>query len=240
MWCPGANTLALASLFCFLAPARAHWELPEWARGGQIWAALVEAEAASPHVGNSTPNYYDQWVDHGNTSAGTFQQRYYVDTAYWNGSSESPVFYYIGGEGTLRGTPTGYAATLAQEFGALVVALEHRWYGASIPGDITSTRDLQVSLTVEQALEDLAAFQIWMTAQLGGTTGPWLAIGGSYPGALSAWCEFVRGNCGRSHHPPIPPCLIAQTGWCTPSWHRHPGLHPASSTPCTTTRSTMC
>ena len=167
-------------------PVLGHIELPERARGGKIWAAQLAAETSSWHVGNTTENFFSQLVDHNNSAAGTFKQRYYFDTSFWNGSASSPIFYYIGGEGALRGTPTGYVATLAQEFGAFIVALEHRWYGSSLPGDLRSTIALQTTPKVEQAIADLAAFQQWMTLQLG-TSSPWLAIGGSYPGALSAW-----------------------------------------------------
>ena len=75
-----------------------------------------------------------------------------------------------------------------------------RRYGESLPGDLTSTQDLG-SLTVENALADLAAFMTAMEEETaltpkdsgGGAQGAessprtWLMIGGSYPGALSAW-----------------------------------------------------
>lgn len=98
-----------------------------------------------------------------NTSE-TFDQRYYVDSQFWDGSG--PVFFEIGGEGTLSGPPGsfqfceyifmpipsavrrsfkllhslignlqifdmaagGYMATLAKQYSALLVALEHRFY----------------------------------------------------------------------------------------------------------------
>ena len=183
-------------------------ELPVWARGGKIWADTLAARAAEGRlVGNSTTNFYTQQVDHSDASRGTYQQRYYVDTTYY--SSGGPVFIYIGGEGNLGGTPTGFVAEYAQQHKALIVALEHRWYGQSIPGDITSTPDLQ-TLTVDQALTDLATFVAWYDpmisegsalglpatphVRVGGSAVAhvWLAIGGSYPGALSAWAREVH------------------------------------------------
>ena len=83
------------------------------------------------------------------------------------------------------------------------VALEHRWYGQSIPGDIGSTADLK-SLNVDAAIADLATFITWYDAQLNarhhlrGVSGPaalkhtWLVIGGSYPGALSSWLREMH------------------------------------------------
>ena len=48
------------------------------------------------------------------------------------------------------------------------------------------TQDL-LSLTVENALADLAAFMRAQEAALGGGKRTWLMVGGSYPGALSSW-----------------------------------------------------
>ena len=65
-------------------------------------------------------------------------------------------------------------------------------YGESLPGDIaTSVNDGgdMVSLTVNNALSDLAAFMTAQEAALSpsGVKRTWLMVGGSYPGALSAW-----------------------------------------------------
>jgi len=61
--------------------------------------------------------------------------------------------------------------------------LEHRYYGQSQPYENWSTENL-VHLSSEQALADLASF---LTAQGAGDQKKTLVIGGSYPGALSAW-----------------------------------------------------
>ena len=62
----------------------------------------------------------------------------------------------------------------------------HR-YGESIPADITSTDDLE-TLSVEQALADAAAFVAFVTGTwLQQKQLVWVSVGGSYPGALSAW-----------------------------------------------------
>jgi hypothetical protein len=72
-----------------------------------------------------------------------------------------------------------------------VLALEHRYYGKSLPfGNQSLSIPNLKYLTAEQALKDLAYFITNIT--LNGKHGvlaksPWLTIGGSYPGALSAW-----------------------------------------------------
>ena len=55
-------------------------ELPVWARGGKMWADM---QRGGPRIGNSTANFYTQLIDHANPSAGTYQQRWYMDTTYY-------------------------------------------------------------------------------------------------------------------------------------------------------------
>mmetsp|Transcript_2794 Transcript_2794/g.4211 ORF Transcript_2794/g.4211 Transcript_2794/m.4211 type:complete len:397 (-) Transcript_2794:206-1396(-) len=95
-------------------------------------------------------------------------------------------FFEIGGEGTLTGPPGGYMATLAKKYSALLVALEHRFYGESIPNGNSETSNLKY-LAVDQALADLASFIDYYKVE--GKTGDslWFVFGGSYPGALASW-----------------------------------------------------
>ena len=60
-------------------------------------------------------------------------------------------------QGTLSGPSGGSIAQMAQNYSALLVSLEHRFYGESIPGNDCSTKNLKY-LTVDQALADLAGF----------------------------------------------------------------------------------
>ena len=72
---------------------------------------------------------------------------------------------------------------------ALLITLEHRYYGDSQPFDNWSTTNLEM-LTSEQALADAAFFIDSMNNDLikqNGVKPEWIVIGGSYPGALSAW-----------------------------------------------------
>ena len=126
--------------------------IPARARGGK-WFSHIHSKISSKDVfTNDTVNWFSQRIDHsGSESDATFQQRYYVDKTYCEDLSSCPIFMYIGGEGTLSATPGGYTAEMAQEHGALILALEHRWYGESLPGDITSTSDL-TTLRLDLAL----------------------------------------------------------------------------------------
>ena len=157
-------------------------DIPERARGGSAFAAhQLKVGGASTAAQTWTAQ-----VDNFDTAANstTFQQRFYVDDQYYKGG-DAPIFYEIGGEGTLNGPPGGFIATLAKEHGALLVALEHRFYGESIPNDSSATANLKY-LSVEQALADLNGFTTYFTEKKN-LKGKWFVFGGSYPGALSSW-----------------------------------------------------
>ena len=164
-------------------------EPPVRARGGKLYQDFLAREAAVDALHgilrNSSVNHFSQLIWHNDSAKGFFSQRYYFDTSSWSGLPSSDVFLYIGGEGPLGGSPGGMPAYLAQQRGALVFALEHRYYGESFPAPLSDKVTLQ-TLLVENALEDLAQFILAMKAEWK-LTGKWLVIGGSYPGALSSW-----------------------------------------------------
>jgi len=135
-------------------------------------------------IGQS-PYYFQQILDHFNPEDNrTFTQKYYYNSTFW-WHSRGPIFLYIGGEGPVSETPNNYVVNLAHDFGALIVTLEHRFYGESQPFNSLSTENLRY-LTTSQALEDLAYF-IQYFSQEKEIENPWFTIGCSYAGALSAW-----------------------------------------------------
>lgn len=77
----------------------------------------------------------------------------------------------------------GNAYSLGRKLKAKLVALEHRYYGDSQPFDSWEYENLKF-LSAPQALADAAEFirNTWNDKQR-----KWVVIGGSYPGALSAW-----------------------------------------------------
>ena len=121
----------------------------------------MEERAAARQFGFNTGSYMPQKLDHFTAADGrSFDQRYYENKAYWSprAQPEAPVFLYLGGEAPLYGPPSGFVEELAREFGALVVALEHRYYGKSQPFDEITTDNLAF-LSSGQALLDAVAFQ---------------------------------------------------------------------------------
>lgn len=129
--------------------------------------------------------FFTQWVSHQDYTLGTFQQRFYLDESYASGA-DAPVFFYICGESSCEPTALmGAIREQAKIYGARLIALEHRYYGVSLPRKTFSASDLQY-LTTDFALRDLENFQVSMQNQHG-WTGKWIAFGGSYPGSLSAY-----------------------------------------------------
>jgi hypothetical protein len=111
---------------------------------------------------------------------------------YYFNQSVGPVLFYICGEAECRGiSDSSFTAKLAEKTKGLVISLEHRYYGKSLPfGNNSFVLENLVYLTAQQALRDLTYFMTSMQAsglyKIQPNT-PWITIGGSYPGALAAW-----------------------------------------------------
>lgn len=82
--------------------------------------------------------YVTQPQDHFDASnVNTWQQAYYVNDKYWKGAaSNAPVFVCVGGEGppldgsaVVSSVHCNNAVEWLPETGALMLALEHRYYG---------------------------------------------------------------------------------------------------------------
>lgn len=125
-----------------------------------------------------------------------FNQRVHVNAQYFK--SGNPVFLYVGGEAELtsRSVLKGAIVDLAKQHEALVVGVEHRFYGKSHPFANLTTENLQY-LSTEQALEDLAYFIAeapYFLAEKAQIIIPpstkWIAVGGSYPANLAAWVRL--------------------------------------------------
>ena len=121
------------------------------------------------------------------------------DRAFSSSGSPAPlVFLCVGGEGpafdptvvTTGGPHCALAVEMAASRGALILALEHRFYGPSQPtGDLTvaSLRHLSSA----QALADAARFVAHASREFRiPDDARWVAFGGSYPGMLASWLRL--------------------------------------------------
>lgn len=118
-----------------------------------------------------------------------WNQRYWLNKQFWGGPG-SAIFVFIGGEGQescSRLTNRMYLFELAEKHNALLVNVEHRYYGESYPTQDMSTSNLKKYLSSDQALADLARLIGALKQSLGAQGSKVMTVGGSYPGNLAAW-----------------------------------------------------
>ncbi|CAK4693768.1 unnamed protein product [Aphanomyces euteiches] len=182
-----ARISALIALAATASAVLRHKTIQDFLLDGPTVESVVETPA-------------DEWfenqkLDHNDPSNNaTWRQRYHVNPA-WFGGAGYPVFVYINGENvadpTSTTSPNLFMNELAQKYKALVVSVEHRFYGQSQPRPDLTIESLKY-LTSYQALQDLVAVQQHIIEQRNLTSAnKWVAFGGSYSGVLAG---FVRAK----------------------------------------------
>ncbi|KAF8009591.1 hypothetical protein BT93_J0565 [Corymbia citriodora subsp. variegata] len=140
--------------------------------------------------------FYNQTLDHFNyrpESYTLFKQKYVVNFKYWGGSNASaPIFAYLGAEEPIDRDIGGFELDNAAQFRALLVYIEHRFYGESIPYGLTldkalSDPNIRGYFSSAQALADYAEILVHLKQKLNAKYSPIIVIGGSYGGALASW-----------------------------------------------------
>ncbi|XP_044507540.1 lysosomal Pro-X carboxypeptidase-like [Mangifera indica] len=159
---------------------------------------LSASDSANTNHQPFKTKYFTQILDHFNfnpQSYQTFQQKYLINDSFWGGATNnSPIFVYTGNEGDINwfAQNTGFMFDIAPHFKALLVFLEHGFYGKSIPfgGDkkiAYSNSSTLGYLSSTQALADYATLIIDLKKNLSATESPVVVFGGSYGGMLAAW-----------------------------------------------------
>ena len=130
--------------------------------------------------------YFENQISHfDREDTRTYQQRYWYNDKFFD-KDNGPIFLYICGEWTCTPPDTQmFPMIVGADHNALLMSLEHRYYGDSQPFEDWSTPNLKYLTSVE-ALADVAQFIENQNEQLG-RKADWIVIGGSYPGALAAW-----------------------------------------------------
>jgi serine protease 16 len=162
--------------------------IPRWHQGRLVF------DEAPKELNNKYSKKFTQQLDHfDRENEATFDQRYFLNDTFWKGEDSSPVFLCVGGEGPpldwtvlVSSVHCNDMVELAGQVGALMVALEHRYYGPSNPFDNLATENLKW-LNTEQALADIASFHSLISEQYSlKPTNKWVTWGGSYPGMVAA------------------------------------------------------
>lgn len=167
-------------------------------RANTIWT-LGDRDFTSP----ADPNPFPEFTEHYSTNkfnhfdpteSRTYQQRYFQSDKYFD-KENGPIFVYICGEYTCEVPTTRmFPYAMVQEHKAIYYVVEHRYYGKSQLFEDWSVPNMKL-LTAELGLADLAYFITTKQAELAkkyNTTKPRkvITIGGSYPGAMSAWFRY--------------------------------------------------
>ncbi|CAH1165084.1 unnamed protein product [Phyllotreta striolata] len=143
--------------------------------------------------------YIEVPVDHFSASPKPrfFKLRYLLNDKYH--VKGGPAFVYTGNEGdiSMYAQNTGFLFDIAPIFNALLVFIEHRYYGVSLPfgNDSFASSDNLRYLTTTQALADFAYTiealrRTFFGDVLSYDTYPFVAFGGSYGGMLAAWLRM--------------------------------------------------
>ncbi|KAF8044226.1 hypothetical protein BT93_A2265 [Corymbia citriodora subsp. variegata] len=167
---------------------------------------LIHPENSQPSLSNDQSNnnglyktrYFTQILDHFSyrpESYQTFQQKYLINSTFWGGPQRNaPIFVYTGNEGDIEwfAQNTGFMFETAPRFNALLVFIEHRYYGKSIPfggnEEVASSNASTLGyLSSTQALADYATLITDLKKNLTAEHSPVVVFGGSYGGMLAAW-----------------------------------------------------
>ncbi|KAF8028450.1 hypothetical protein BT93_E1151 [Corymbia citriodora subsp. variegata] len=140
--------------------------------------------------------FYNQTLDHFNyrpESYNLLKQKYVINFKYWGGANaNAPILAYLGAEAPIDGDIGGLELDIAAQFKALLVYIEHRFYGESIPYGLTLDKALSDPSTLgylssTQALADYAEILVYLKQKLNAKHSPIIVIGGSYGGVLASW-----------------------------------------------------
>ncbi|KAL3566892.1 hypothetical protein D5086_032307 [Populus alba] len=150
-----------------------------------------QPKASKPKIPYKT-HYFPQVLDHFTfqpKSSKIFYQKYLVNSNYWHRGA--PIFVYTGNEGDIEwfAANTGFLLDIAPKFRALLVFIEHRFYGESMPFGNNSYKSAETLgyLNSQQALADFALLIRSLKHNLSSEASPVVVFGGSYGGMLAAW-----------------------------------------------------
>eukprot|EP00644_Phytophthora_capsici_P000989 jgi/Phyca11/509252/fgenesh2_kg.PHYCAscaffold_43_\ len=136
-------------------------------------------------LGQCDEKFFTQTLDHFDVGAPTYQQRYFVCDNHFKPGGV--MFFYVGNEADveLYLNHTGLMWENADEFGAMLVFAEHRYFGKSVPFGKDVTKHMRY-LSTEQALADYAVLITHLKTEWKRDI-PVIGFGGSYGGMLGSW-----------------------------------------------------
>ncbi|KDP38645.1 hypothetical protein JCGZ_03998 [Jatropha curcas] len=160
-------------------------------RAGYYQYLTKESKVINQKIPYKT-HYFPQILDHFTfqpKSYEIFYQKYLINGQYWHRGA--PIFVYTGNEGDIDwfAANTGFLLDIAPKFRALLVFIEHRFYGESLPfgKDSYNSAETLGYLNSQQALADFSVLIRSLKQNLSSEASPVVVFGGSYGGMLAAW-----------------------------------------------------
>ena len=162
----------------------------------------VDTPTGNPYNCTVPTKYFRQLVNHPknggytpredeSTETDTFLQQYQMITDYFKPGG--PIIFYQGAEGPETCLEYQVHLQYAMELGGIAVYLEHRFFGLSVPGNLSYEDNLEwptealESLTLDNVLLDAVAFIEWIKATVpGAEDSKAITFGGSYAAIISA------------------------------------------------------
>ncbi len=165
----------------------------------RVESVNVQDDALSTSEDVVVTRMFTQKVDHFRPQdKATYQQRYFARSDYWKQLGQPPLAYIcVGGEGPplaasalIDSVHCTEMVVLAKQTGAMLFAIEHRYYGKSVVTKDLSTANLAY-LSAKQAAEDIKYFIQGMYREWGlKLDTKWVTFGGSYPGMLASFARI--------------------------------------------------
>ncbi|CAK7338264.1 unnamed protein product [Dovyalis caffra] len=151
----------LLLVFAILATLPAIKSAPAFFPRASYDQSLTKQTKASKPKIPSKIQYFPQVLDHFTfqpKSSKIFYQKCLINSHYWH--IGAPIFVYTGNEGDIEwfAANTGFLLDIAPKFRALLVFIEHRFYGESMPFGKESYKSAETLgyLNSQQALADFA------------------------------------------------------------------------------------
>lgn len=115
--------------------------------------------ASSVALDSVAPQNFTQLINHSSNDSATFQQQFQLDVS--NFKPGGPILFLQGAESATPMTnSTVYSNVISEyavELQAIVVAIEHRYFGYSFPPDFDGSTKSYSALTLDNVLMDSVA-----------------------------------------------------------------------------------
>lgn len=201
------SSAALSALLALLTPAAGVLGLlrpnaaPQIRPQQQLTGGTDATSLDGTATGTNGWGTFNQLIDHSNPSLGTFKQRYWYGTKYWNGPG-SPIILVSMAEQDASGSNQTYLGlssmpgVMAQAVGGAVIILEYRYFGASSPFDQLTVENLQY-LTLDNLAKDQTYFANNFDPPFdhSGKSSPknaaWVYVGAGSAGYLISYMDVV-------------------------------------------------